>query len=55
MAVISALGPQAITLELPYSGKFSERNIFGNLNEAVISVIKFWNVATCYYVATELL
>ena len=29
-----------------YSGKFSERNIFGNLIETIISEIKFWNVAT---------
>ena len=42
-------------LILPYSGKFSERNIFGNLIETVISEIKFRNVATCYYIATELL
>ena len=35
-----------ISVELPYSGKFSERNIFGNLNESVISEIKFRNVAT---------
>ena len=40
---------------IPYSGKFSERNIFGNLNETEISEIKFRNVATCYYVVTELL
>ena len=40
---------------IPYSGKFSERNIFGNLIETVVSEIKFRNVATCYYIATELL
>ena len=42
-------------MHVPYNGKFSERNIFRNLIETVISEIKFWNVTTCYYIATELL
>ena len=35
--------------------EFLERNIFENLNETIISEIKFRNVATCCYLCSELL
>ena len=35
--------------KIPYSGKFLERNISGNLNETVISEIKFQNIAILSY------
>ena len=47
--------PGHIHIFIPYSRKFSERNIFGNLNETIISEIKFQNVATRCYLCSELL
>ena len=43
MSIASTSKVRIIIFTLPYSGKFSEINIFGNYNEICISEIKFQN------------